>query len=348
MLKKTIGRLFLLFAAVSFLAYASLAGQVSATTITDRSIVLSSNIASATVSHDFKFTIPTVSDIGSIKFEYCSTYSSFYLPCTPPAGLDVTSAVLSSQTGNTGFSIDTAAGAANTIVIHRTAAAGLKVPSEYVFNSIVNPSTPGESVFVKISTHAAEDAMDANIDTGAVAFASQSAFNVNAYVPPFLQMCVGVSVSPDCSSSSGDNVDLGLLLSTRPGKGQSQFATATNDPNGYVVYVAGTTLTSGSNIIPTLPTPTASIPGKGQFGINLRANLNPVVGQNPVGLGSGVPAPNYNIPNKFTFNDGDSITSSTLPSNYNRMTVSYMANVPKSQPPGIYSTTLTYIATVQF
>ena len=30
------------------------------------------------------------------------------------------------------------------------------------------------------------------------------------------------------------------------------------------------------------------------------------------------------------------------------MTVSYVVNVAAAQPPGVYSTTLTYLATVQF
>ncbi|HET7529074.1 MAG TPA: hypothetical protein VFJ84_02500 [Candidatus Saccharimonadales bacterium] len=346
---KRLIRLSFLTLAAFFCAASLLIGHpASAITVTDRSIVLSSNLPSASASHDFKFTIPSTADIGSIKFEYCSNSPSFYKTCTVPAGLDVSAASLLSQSGNPGFTVNSALSTPNQIIIHRTAAPGLMVPSEYVFGGITNPSTPGESVFVKISTHTAEDASDANIDTGAVAFAVQSIFNVNAYVPPFLQMCVGVTVAPNCSSMSGDSVDLGLLLSTRPGKGQSQFAIATNDPNGYVVYAMGTTLTSGSNIIPALPTPTTSIPGTGQFGINLRANLNPVIGQNPVGIGTGAPAPAYNIPNRFTYIDGDSITTSILPSDYNRMTVSYMANVPKTQPPGIYSTTITYVATVQF
>jgi hypothetical protein len=30
------------------------------------------------------------------------------------------------------------------------------------------------------------------------------------------------------------------------------------------------------------------------------------------------------------------------------MTVSYLVNVPSNQPPGVYATTITYVATVQF
>jgi len=348
MLNRIVRRLF-----VALIILVSGAGLIfsrpaAAVTILNRSVTLSTYTPSATASHDFKFTFPTTADVGSISFEYCSNSPSFYSACTAPGGLDLSSAGLASQSGNAGFAVNSAASTANRIVISRTAIAGIVAPSEYVFNSVTNPSAAGQTVYVKISTHTAQDASDSNIDTGAVAFAVQNVFNVNAFVPPFLQMCVGVTVAPDCSSVAGDSVDLGILSSTIANKGQSQYAVATNDITGYVVFALGTTMTSGNNIIPSLSSPAASFPGTGQFGINLRANLIPIVGQDPVGLGTGIPTADYNIPNRFTFNDGDSISASSLPSNYNRMTVSYLVNVPKSQPPGIYSTTLTYVATVQF
>lgn len=317
----------------------------------NRYLIVGSNSPSVVTTHSFTFDIPTTTDLGSIKFQYCANSSWFTKPCDAPAGLDVSAAVLASQTGNTGFSIDTADTTANTLVLNRSVSPGVVTSNNYVFSNITNPSTPGQAVYVRISTHDTTDGSGTNNDTGAVAFAVQSIFNVNAYVPPFLQMCVGVSVAPDCSSATGDNVDLGILSSTTANKGTSQYSVATNDINGYVVYALGTTMTSGNNIIPSLSTPSASFPGTGQFGINLRANLVPVVGQDPVSMGinsNGLPTPNYNIPNRFVYNDGDSISSSALPSNYNRMTVSYLVNVPKTQAPGVYSSTFTYVATVQF
>jgi hypothetical protein len=337
-----------LVAVVILLLVITVSRPAAAITITNRSITLGSYTPSAVTNENFQFTLPTTADVGSIVLEYCSNSPSFYLSCVAPTGLDVSAATLTTQSGNVGFSIDTADGNANHLVLSRPVTPGTVLPNQYIFNNITSPSTPGETVFVKISTHDTTDGSGPNQDTGAVAFAVQSIFNVNAFVPPFLQMCVGVTVAPDCSSTVGDSVDLGILSSTVANKGKSQFAVATNDITGYVVFVLGPTLTSGSNIIPALPSPAASFPGTGQFGINLRANLIPPVGQDPVGIGTGIPAANYNIPNRFTYNDGDSITTSTLPSDYNRMTVSYLVNVPKKQSPGIYSSTFTYVATVEF
>lgn len=349
MFNRSYSRLITVLLAVIFMAVLLLnTKQTGADLIQDRSIVLSSTIASEVVSNTYHITPPSTSSIGSIVFEYCSNSPVLNFTCTAPAGLDVGSANLSGQSGNTGFSVDNTDTTANKLVITRPAAAGIVTPSTYIFNNVTNPSTAGQIVFVRITIHASTDGSGPYSDAGAVAFNVSAVFNIGAYVPPFLQLCVGITVAPDCTSQAGDFVDLGDLSINVARSGQSQFSTATNDPSGYVIYAIGTTLTSGNNIIPAPGSPAPSFPGTGQFGINLRSNLIPSTGQDPVGVGTGQPTPNYNIPNRYLFNSGDSITTASLPSNYNRMTVSYIANIPSKQAPGIYSTTFTYVATVQF
>jgi hypothetical protein len=323
-------------------------GKTAASIMFNRSVVISTGTPSAVATHSFRFDIPTNTTIGSMVFEYCSNTPDFFEACTAPAGLDLSAANLVSQTGNSGFSIDNSSSTPNKIVLTRPPSAGNAVPSSYIFDNITNPSAAGTATYVKISTHNTIDGSGPWQDNGAVAFATQNIFNVGAYVPPFLKLCVGISVAPDCSTMSGDSVDFGDLSKTQARFGQSQFATATNDPSGYIIFADGTTMTSGNNTIPALANPTASFPGSGQFGFNLRANLVPAVGQDPVGLGTAAPTANYNTPNRFTFIPGDSITTANLPSNYNRMTVSYIVNIPASQTAGIYVTTINYIATVQF
>jgi hypothetical protein len=313
-----------------------------------RSITLSTGTPSAVASHNFVLAPPTTSNIGSLVFEYCANSPISFAACTPPPGLDASSATLVSQSGNTGFSINTPVSTANKIVLGRTSAPGIITNSTYNFDNIINPSTPGETVYVRLGSFSSSDGSGPLIDKGAVAFAVQSTFSVNTFVPPFLKLCVGISVAPDCSLITGDSIDLGDLSSQHANAGQSQFATGTNDPNGYVIFALGNTMTSGNNTISALAAPSASFPGTQQFGINLRANLLPAVGQDPIGLGTGAPAANYNVPNRFMFNSGDTITSSPLTTDYNRMTVSYLVNVPNKQPPGVYATTITYVATVQF
>ncbi len=345
MLKKS--RVFILLAVALLCGFLVAKGQTAASTFPNRSVTVSSGLPSAVTTQTFRFNVPTASVVGSIVLQYCSNSPLFVIPCVAPAGLDASAANLTSQSGNIGFSVDSADTTASEIVLTRTAAPGLLVPSAYSFNNITNPSTTG-TTYVRISTHSSTDGSGAEEDTGGVAFATLNAFNIGAFVPPFLQLCVGITVAPDCSTTSGDSIDLGDLSSTRANFAQSQFAVATNDLSGYTIYSLGTTMTSGNNTIAALGSPRASFPGTAQFGINLRSNLIPPIGQNPVGVGTGTPTANYNLPNRFTYIDGDAIADSPLTTNYNRMTVSYLVNVPSNQPAGIYATTITYTAIVSF
>jgi hypothetical protein len=323
-------------------------GASSALDLSQMSVAISTAVPSATASHTFQFFVPSPTTVGSIVFEYCSNSPLFDDPCAAPAGANVKNAALASQTGNTGFIVDSANSTSNKLVISRAPLNASVILTNYIFSNITNPSTGGATTFVRISTYASVDGSGSYTDRGAVAFATEVAFTVGAFVPPFLQLCVGITVTPNCSSVSGDSINLGVLSPNHANAGQSQFAIATNSASGYIVYSLGNTMTSGNNIIPALAIPTTNFPGTGQFGINLRANLSPPVGQDPVGTGTGTPTLNYNTPNRFMFSNGDSLVISPLPSDYNRMTVSYLVNVPPNQIPGIYSTTVTYLAVVQF
>jgi hypothetical protein len=86
----------------------------SAAQITSRSLTLQDGATdggskpSGVVKHLFSFTLPNVGNVnvGSIKFEYCTTPSGPSNPsCTTPNGLSTTSATLTNQTGATGFTL---------------------------------------------------------------------------------------------------------------------------------------------------------------------------------------------------------------------------------------------------
>ncbi len=329
--------------ALSFLTREAVAQQLSL-----RSVAVSTASISAPTTHDFKFTYVTAGSVGSVAFEYCDNSPLPDQPCNAPSGLDLTSATMSSQSGNTGFAIDVVNTTANKLVISRLPAAAVLAPSEYVFTGFSNPSGPARTQFIRIFTYPTADGSGPYTDNGSVAYATTDPFLVGAFVPPFLSFCVGITVASNCSSASGNSIDLGDLSSSHASSAQSQFATGTNDPSGFNIYALGTTMTSGNNVIPQLNSPSPSVAGTSQFGINLRANSSPSVGQDPSGTGSGTPTANYNIPNSYMFSDGDNIATSALPSDFNRMTVAYLVNVSGGQSPGIYSTTLTYMAVVQF
>ena len=346
--KSAVKRLTALFA-IFFAGFWLLAGvPVQAAQLASRSIQVSTARPSAVADHLFQFTIVSTSTLGSVVFEYCENSALIEHPCTPPAGFDASTAALSAQSGNLGFSIDTLNSTTNKIVLTRTAAAALAVASSYTFSGVINPSAAASTEFVRITTYASTDGSGAYTDNGSVAFATVTPLSVGAYVPPYLKFCVGLTVAVDCSSMAGNSIDLGTLGIGQAGEAQSQFATGTNDSSGYSVYSLGTTMTSGNNTIPALAVPTPSLPGVSQFGINLRDNTSPQIGEDPVGPGTASPAPDYNNPDFYTFRPGDSITASANSTDFDRMTVSYVVNVSATQPVGVYSTTITYLAVASF
>jgi hypothetical protein len=323
-------------------------GQSSALELSNRSVTTSTATPSAVASHTFQMTIASTAAIGSIVFEYCSNSPLIQDGCTPPTGLSLSGAILAQQSGNTGFVIDTIDSTASRLVISRPLASAAEVPSSYTFNNVINPSLNNETTYVRISTYSSTEGVGSYIDNGSVAFSTSTNFAVGAYVPPFLNLCVGVTVAADCSQATGFGLDLGTLTPQTTRTVTSQYAAATNDVTGFSTYVLGTTMTSGNNIIPAMASPESSLVGISEFGINLRANSRPIVGEDPSGNGTSTPTSDYDSPNLYSFIPGSEIASSPISSDYNRMTVSYVVNVASTQPPGIYSTTITYLVAAQF
>lgn len=148
-------------------------------------------------------------------------------------------------------------------------------------------------------------------------------------------------------SISDNTAELGVITISAASIDSTTFSVATNAGSGYVVDISGTTLTSGSDTIDALTSPTASSPGTEQFGINLVANTSPLIGADPLG-GSGQAASGYNTTNNFKFVSGNTIASCSGFSNATTFTISYLGNISNSTVVGDYSTTLTLIVTGTF
>lgn len=353
----------------------------SAAQITARSLTLLANGSTGgsapggVVNHAFAFTLPGGSNVGSIKFQYCTTAadSAITPTCVKPTGLTTTSASLSSQTGATGFTIvNTTDGAP---YLTRTAASvGASTAVTYQLNTVTNPtSVNGETFFVRISTYISTDTTGALTDSGTVAAATARGINLTGTMPESLVFCAGATVGttssvPDCSTVTTGAVAFNQLFSpTDTSTATSQMAASTNAGSGYVITVNGPTLTSGANTISPI-TSTASVKGVSQFGLNLKLNTTSTstvavgtevaVASNgtnyrgqAVGTAQGY-TNNYNTVDSFSFATSDPVANSgnaTLGgSDAQIYTVSYIVNVPGSQPAGTYTTTLTYICTPTF
>ena len=153
----------------------------------------------------------------------------------------------------------------------------------------------------------------------------------------------------DCSTADSYLINFGNFSTGQASTATSQFLVATNAQSGYNVYITGPTLTSGNNTIANLSTPSPSLVGASQFGLNLRTNSSPAVGSDEVGPGvGGQVTSDYNTSNLFSYNDGDTLVSSPAASDNQTFTVSYLTNINAKQPAGVYATTLTYICLANF
>lgn len=269
-------------------------------------------------------------------------------PCVAPVGLDVSRAVLSSQTGETGFSI--LSQSTNEIVLTRAPGPASETPSVYTFDNVVNPVDTTHSFAIRLSDYPTTDASGPLINLGSVLSETNVGVTIETQVPPILVFCVASFVSANCNGASGTNfTDMGTLDPTKTLTATSQMGAGTNASSGYSIAVYGTTMQAGTHVIDALTTPTASAAGNSQFGINLVANTSPALGQDPSGAATNTSVDsNYATPNEFMFHDGDEVASATDVSFVKRFTVSYIVNSTPNLRPGVYTTTITFICTGRF
>ena len=338
------------------------AAQISARSLTlQAGVTDGGSMAGGVVNHFFSFTVPTTGNVGSIQFQYCTLAAG---TCTTPTGLVTTAATMGTQTGATGFTLDATTNGNGAPFLTRSAASiSSGTALTYQLLGVTNPTTPNQTFFVRITTYASIDTTGAVTDSGSVAASTTYQIFLTGTMPESLVFCTGATVGttstvPDCATATAGNVAFNQLFDpTTTATATSQMAASTNAGSGYAITVNGPTLTSGLNTINAMATG-ASVKGLSQFGLNLRANT---VGASVPAVGIDVaPAANgtnyrgqanggYGTVDSFTYTDGaqvaDSANGGAGGTDAQIFTVSYIVNVPGSQPAGTYTTTLTYICT---
>lgn len=329
------------------------APKVSAATLTTRSLTLSSSSAeasNATTTYTFDFTIPTTgTTVQSFEALMCTTATG---ACTTPTGFDNSSATITQPTNlgdASGWTVSTATSGA--LRLSKTGNTANPSGSQtVVFNNVQNPTTANTTFFARLTTFS-DDAWSTSIDEGTVAASTTELIELTGTVDETLVFCTGTS-GTDCGDISGTTVDFGTFSSTATSSGTSLFGASTNSAGGYTVTINGSTLTcttcAGSPTIAALASQTASSTGTAQFGANLRNNTTPNVGADPSGAGSGTYTSNYGTADQYRFVTGDDIASAASATDANLFTVSYIVNIPGSQPAGVYTSTMTFIATATF
>lgn len=313
--------------------------------LTNRTDLMGSSGAGAVTTHVVSFTTATTANLGSVRMAFCTTATG---ACTTPTGLVTTSAVLTGQTGVSGFTLVNTTNGLPYVTNGGTPSVAAATAASLTLSTITNPTTTNQTFFVRITTYTGTDGSTGPVDTGTVAVSTAEPVQLTGVTPEILIFCVGITISTDCTTVSGNSIDFGDFdpLATR--SGTSVMQAQTNAASGYTITVNGTTLASGSNTIPALTSQAGSVVGTSQFGLNLRANTTPAVGADPSGAGSGAANGNYGTPNQYRFNTADAVAGAAAPTNANTYTASYIVNIGGAQAAGVYTATMTYICTASF
>lgn len=321
--------------------------KASAAPLDNRSMFISTSEASAEAYYIISFEYPPGGVVGALKFKFC-TNPLISMPCTAPPGLDVSNATLAAQTGETGFGLTSQT--ANEVILSRTPTGVSGTYATYRLDNIINPSDENKTFYARITDHYNQDASDAPIDEGAVTASTAPQVTLTTEVPPILVFCVAAVIhDPQCIDTEGNYADVGELSHSRTATTTSQMLAFTNAQYGYAITASGQTMTSGVRSIPAPSNPTESLQGVSQFGVNLVANTSPAIGASPEGDGTNAIAnANYAVANRFMYQNGDVLVSAAGASAARKFTTSYIVNVSSEQPPGIYSTTISYVCTAGF
>lgn len=317
----------------------------------------------ATTSWTIKLHYTTPAAVGSIDIRFCDDPIP-YMPCVTPAGLDISHATLTNQSGETGFTVGSISTMAedlsglgnpsdppNHIVLTRSPAViAPGIESTYTLSNIVNPTNPTKAFAIRLMSLASTNGTGPQIDVGSVRGQVNSGISIEAQVPPMLIFCLAEQVYDNCAGTNNNFYsDMGELNPNATLTAQSQMAAGTNASGGFAIMVSGTPPAAGTNVINAPTTPTISQKGINQFGINLVANTAPAVGGDPIGpFANAIASPDYSVSNHYKYNDGDVVAYSPNVSLMRKFTVSYILNSSPDLRPGVYTTTLTFTASGRF
>lgn len=314
----------------------------------ERGLYMNSAVPGATTSYKVSFRYMSPQPVGSVDLLFCNSPIP-YDPCVTPAGLDVSNAVLTQQSGEMGFSI--LSKSTNHIVLTRLPGMiSSAEPSSYTFENMLNPTDTSRAFSIRLRSHGSTNATGPQIDFGSVRGQVTNSITIETQVPPMLIFCVAQQVESGCSGTNENYyTDMGELSVKETLVAQSQMAVGTNASGGFAITANGIPMSAGTSVIDSPTTPTESKKGTNQFGMNLVANDAPAVGEDPEGAwANAVASPDYSVPDHYKFVSGDVIAYSPNVSLMKKFTVSYIVNSSDNLKAGVYTTTITYIASGRF
>lgn len=224
---------------------------------------------------------------------------------------------------------------------------------------IKNPTSDNYSFYARIVVFS-DTAYSTQVDYGGVAASTAQQIDITAKVQEVLNFSVGVGSPPgtlpgSCGALSDSGAlalgdTNGVLSISTQYDGHSYFRVNTNTLNGTVIQYSGDTLKSGSNSIAALSSESTTTAGTESFGLAFDS------GEGNYSLTDLTRASGYDEGNgalgtaKFNFATASvsspvQIASSSGPITCDTGAIRYVGNINTTTRAGIYTTTITYIAT---
>lgn len=357
-------------AAVMLAAAATLpnlfASPVSAAMLQNRSITLSSAVASATnVTYDIKFT-PSATAIQGIVVDFCSNSPIIGEDCTAPTDMNIgTPTATISGTGLTDANW-TESAASNTTLEYK--GTSQETPGGEVTISLTGVENPSEvgSFYARIVTYASSAAVDTysatnpgtTVDEGGVALSTTEAVSVSGTVQETLTFCVTATdiTAPqnDCDDAVDDPVlELGegdpKVLTTSPSTGNLYSKISTNAANGASIRMKTSNNCGGLKRegatgcdIAAVGTAPSALSGA-QFGMRVSIAGDGLTAEAPYNHASDYGMDDQSAEN-VTTTYGDVVAKSTGVLDAVSVTYTFAAQAANTTPAGVYRADLTLIA----
>jgi hypothetical protein len=342
---------------------------VSAASVTTKSIQLSSSSeGAAATTYTVNFT--SVSAAGAFKVDFCSNSAEPSTSCTPPTGFNAASA----STATSGF---TATGTTNQIIVAGTI--GATSPISVAVDGITNPSVT-DPLYARITTYtdstaAAADTTDAaGIDYGSVVIAITNTIGVSGAVLESMTFCVAsATITQDCGNASsnlptlklGETIGSTVALDTgHVSTGTLYTQISTNAASGAIINLKSATPCGGlerpgAGVCDITPALTSGITaGQAKFGVKT-GTVSATAGDTEAN-GTIRPVGSYNNSTyvlNYLADDSTGVTSAigdpfldtnNAPVNNENIDFTFGASINNSTPAGVYSTSLSLIATGKF
>ena len=332
--------------------------------LSNRSIELSSTVNGANNSA-YKVGFTTVTNnqvIGSVVIKFCANSPILGDSCSVPTGFNTNfaSITLNSVTGNiTGLSIDTINSTSNVIVLKRTAGAVANGPVSLTLgngttNGITNPANDNTPFYARIITFTSTDGSGnestQSLDAGGIAMSTASQLNVTAKVQETLTFCVHTGLLCTDGGSSVVLGDInGVLASTSTTyTATANYDVASNAFGGVSVKIKGDTLKSGSFTIDphgAACTVDSVVTSVEQFGLRLGTLGAGQVATAPYNCAVG--SHGFDLANINTIY-GHEIAETIGATDISTSTIEFAAKSAGTTEAGVYTSTLTLIATATY